>query len=70
VARCRLSGRGTDCPQPWPDSRPAKTMRLVPLYRMTFTTPEAWSVELVGPAGSEGQSATGLAPGQYPRATV
>jgi hypothetical protein len=45
-------------------------MRLVPLYRMTFTTPEAWSVELVGPAGSEGQSATGLAPGQYPRATV
>lgn len=31
-------------------------MRLVPLYRMTFTTPEAWSVELVGPAGTEGQS--------------
>jgi hypothetical protein len=31
-------------------------MRLVPLYRATFTTPEAWHVELVGPAGTEGQS--------------
>jgi len=31
-------------------------MRLEPLYRATFTTPEAWSVELVGPAGAEGQS--------------
>lgn len=31
-------------------------MRLVPLYRITFTTPEARSVELIGPAGSEGQN--------------
>jgi len=31
-------------------------MRLEPLYRATFTTPEAWSVELAGPAGTEGQS--------------
>src|SRR5262249_24896763 len=56
VARCRRSGRGRGCPRPWPGLRSGKTMRLVPLYRMTFTTPEAWSVELVGPAGTEGQS--------------
>jgi hypothetical protein len=31
-------------------------MRLEPLYRATFTTPESWSVELVGPAGTEAQS--------------
>ena len=31
-------------------------MRLQPLYRATFTTPEAWSAELAGPAGTEGQS--------------
>jgi hypothetical protein len=31
-------------------------VRLEPLYRATFTTPEAWSVELIGPAGTEGQS--------------
>jgi hypothetical protein len=31
-------------------------MRLEPLYRVTFTTPEAWSVELSGPGGVEGQS--------------
>lgn len=28
----------------------------MPLYRARFTTPEAWNVELVGPAGTEGQS--------------
>ena len=31
-------------------------MRLKPLYRATFTTPEKWNVELAGPAGTEGQS--------------
>lgn len=31
-------------------------MRLEPLYRVTFTTPESWSVELEGPTGTEGQS--------------
>ena len=31
-------------------------MRLEPLYRATFTTPGAWSAELAGPAGTEGQS--------------
>src|SRR5918995_555054 len=31
-------------------------MRLDPLYRATFTTPEAWSVELEGEHGTEGQS--------------
>jgi hypothetical protein len=31
-------------------------MRLEPLYRATFTTPEAWSAELADPAGTEGQS--------------
>jgi hypothetical protein len=31
-------------------------MRLEPLYRATFTTPEAWSVELEGEHGTEGQS--------------
>lgn len=31
-------------------------MRLEPLYRATFTTPEAWSVELAGPAGTERRS--------------
>jgi hypothetical protein len=31
-------------------------MRLEPLYRVTFTTPEAWSVEISGPGGVEGQS--------------
>ena len=31
-------------------------MRLDPLYRVTFTTPESWSVELEGTTGTEGQS--------------
>jgi Protein of unknown function (DUF3237) len=31
-------------------------MRLEPLYRATFTTPEAWSVELQGEHGTEGRS--------------
>jgi hypothetical protein len=29
-------------------------MRLEPLYRVTFTTPEAWSVEVTSDAGIEG----------------
>ncbi len=31
-------------------------MRLDPLYSVTFTTPEAWSVEVEGDAGTEGRS--------------
>jgi hypothetical protein len=31
-------------------------MRLEPLYRARFTTPERWSVELRGPHGSEAQN--------------
>jgi len=31
-------------------------MRIEPLYRVTFTTPEAWSVEFDGTNGKEGQS--------------
>jgi uncharacterized protein DUF3237 len=31
-------------------------VRLEPLYRVTFTTPEAWSAELEGDAGTEGRS--------------
>ncbi|MGH2595780.1 MAG: DUF3237 family protein [Actinomycetota bacterium] len=31
-------------------------MRLEPLYRVTFTTPESWSVEFEGTTGTEGQS--------------
>lgn len=31
-------------------------MRLEPLYRAAFTTPEAWSVELEGEHGTEGRS--------------
>ena len=31
-------------------------MRLEPLYRARFTTPERWSVELRGPHGTEAQS--------------
>jgi hypothetical protein len=31
-------------------------VRLEPLYRVTFTTPESWSVELEGTTGTEGQS--------------
>ena len=31
-------------------------MRLEPLYRARFTTPESWSVELVGSAGTEAKS--------------
>ena len=31
-------------------------MHLEPLYRATFTTPEAWSVELAGESGTEGRS--------------
>lgn len=31
-------------------------MRLEPFYRVTFTTPESWYVELSGAAGTEGQA--------------
>jgi hypothetical protein len=31
-------------------------MRLEPLYRVPFTTPESWSVEVEGAAGTEGRS--------------
>jgi Protein of unknown function (DUF3237) len=31
-------------------------MRLEPLYRVRFTTPERWSVELSGPHGTEAQN--------------
>jgi hypothetical protein len=31
-------------------------MRLEPFYRVTFTTPESWSVELEGDTGTEAQS--------------
>ena len=31
-------------------------MRLDPLYRATWVTPEAWSVELAGESGTEGRS--------------
>jgi hypothetical protein len=31
-------------------------MRLEPLYRVTFTAPESWTVELEGETGTEGQS--------------
>lgn len=31
-------------------------MRLEPIYRVAFTTPEAWSAELTGDAGTEGRS--------------
>src|SRR5919202_1690969 len=31
-------------------------MRLEPLYTVTFTTPEAWSVEVAAEAGTEGRS--------------
>jgi hypothetical protein len=31
-------------------------MRLEPLYRVTFTRPESWSVEVEGAAGTEGRS--------------
>jgi hypothetical protein len=31
-------------------------MRLDPLYTVTFTTPEAWSVEVASDAGIEGRS--------------
>jgi hypothetical protein len=31
-------------------------MRLEPLYGASFTTPESWSVDLVGQAGTKGQS--------------
>jgi len=31
-------------------------MRLEPLYRVTFTTPESWSVTREGASGTEGQS--------------
>lgn len=31
-------------------------MRLDPIYTVTFTTPEAWSVSLEGDAGTEGRS--------------
>ena len=31
-------------------------MRLEPIYRVTSTTPEAWSVEVTGDAGVDGRS--------------
>src|SRR5437870_4258519 len=31
-------------------------MRLEPFYRVRFTTPESWNVELEGDTGTEGQS--------------
>ena len=31
-------------------------MQLEPLYRIRFTTPEAWSIELAAEGGTEGQS--------------
>jgi hypothetical protein len=31
-------------------------MRLEPIYTVTFTTPEAWSVEVAEDAGAEGRS--------------
>jgi len=31
-------------------------MRLEPLYRATFTTPESWSVDVAGPFGTETQN--------------
>jgi hypothetical protein len=31
-------------------------MRLEPLYTVTFTTPEAWSVEVAADAGTEGRA--------------
>ncbi len=31
-------------------------MRLEPLYRVTFTTPESWNVKLDGDTGTEGRS--------------
>lgn len=31
-------------------------MRLEPLYRVTFTTPESWSVDVEGETGIEGRS--------------
>ena len=31
-------------------------MRLEPLYRARFSTPQSWSTELTGPAGTEGQN--------------
>ncbi len=31
-------------------------MRLEPIYRVSFSTPEAWSAELTGNAGTEGRS--------------
>jgi hypothetical protein len=31
-------------------------VRLEPLYRARFTTPESWSAKLTGPAGTEGRS--------------
>jgi hypothetical protein len=44
-------------------------MRLEPLYRATWVTPESWSVELEGPAGTEAQSfliAEGRTEGRIP----
>jgi hypothetical protein len=43
-------------------------MRLEPIYTVTFTTPEAWSVEVGGDAGIEGRSfllATGRLSARY-----
>jgi hypothetical protein len=34
-------------------------MRLDPLYTVTFTTPEAWSMEVASDAGIEGRGSRG-----------
>ena len=49
---------GAASPRPSPDSprADARQLRLEPLYRATFTTPESWSVDLEGTTGTEGQS--------------
>src|SRR5215207_4881608 len=47
------------CRRRWQDWRRAdgrSEMRLEPLYTVTFTTPEAWSVEVAPDAGIEGRS--------------
>ena len=43
-------------PPPSQGSPRADRVRLEPLYRATFTTPESWSVVLEGSSGTEGQS--------------
>jgi len=47
-------------------------MRLEPLYTVTFTTPEAWSVEVAAEAGIDCEGPRRISPGsfhacEYPR---